>query len=71
MSEWISVKEKLPDIGKFVLCYSRHEWIGVARRFDDVEDCPFEWIDEYANYVPQNCVTHWMPLPLPPKDATT
>ena len=68
--QWISVRDRLPDIGVFVLCYSRYSWCGVARRFDDVPGCPFEWIDEGANYIDSRWITHWMPLPAAPAPGT-
>ena len=61
MSEWISVKERLPEHGQITLCY------------DDGEmDCD-QW-DEWANVWVGHSqrvirVTHWMPLPEPPKEG--
>lgn len=51
---WIPVTERLPDIGKVVLIYSKE---------DDVE------VDYYGGDMFGYCnVTHWMPLPEPPKE---
>lgn len=50
---WISVKDRLPDVGKFVLIYN--EINGV--RLDYHDGATFGYYD----------VTHWMPLPQPPK----
>lgn len=64
MSEWISVKERLPIIGQCVLICS--EAGGVA------EGCycihPNEWVQFRWNVAKLN-VTHWMPLPEPPKEG--
>ena len=51
--EWISVKDRLPDVGKFVLIYN--EINGVCLDYHD--GVTFGYYD----------VTHWMPLPEPPK----
>lgn len=62
MSEWISVKDRLPDHREEVLAFSPQykeymmghvfEWVGTVV-------CEF---DEYV----LTKVTHWMPLPEPP-----
>lgn len=69
MSEWISVKDKLPDKGDQVLCYGEEP--------NNIHDdgLPFKtgiydgknWISDHfceSSYIE---VTHWMPLPEPPK----
>ena len=53
VQEWISVKDRLPDVGKFVLIYN--EINGVLLDYHD--GATFGYYD----------VTHWMPLPQPPK----
>ena len=75
-TQWISVKDRLPepDIAVFGLQNGR---IGIYSRYDDgefwywsiaeslylydIHDLDFVSDDEYE-------VTHWMPLPEPPKD---
>lgn len=57
MTEWISVKDRLPDNFKRVLVYDQ-EW-GI--RIDTISIKPFE---EFTHY---GYVTHWMPLPESPK----
>ena len=52
---WIPVEERLPDIGAVVLAYSKIAGICV----DYYEGEAFDYFD----------VTHWMPLPEPPKEA--
>ena len=61
--KWISVEERLPEIGKFVLV-SDGDDIDAACRYkaftipDETET--FFWDSVFE-------VTHWMPLPAPPK----
>lgn len=56
MSEWISVKDKLPCSKKAVLTYCPENILKIRPcQFDDWEDLKFLGI------------THWMPLPEPPK----
>lgn len=58
MSEWISVKDRLPEEGKNVLCLdSSDNYYSVGWIEDGLwEDGEFVGID----------FTHWMPLPEPP-----
>lgn len=61
-SEWISVKERLPEVeadilayigeGSFVVCWMTH---------DGYWQCPAYLMDK-------DDVTHWMTLPRPPKE---
>ena len=54
LQEWISVTERLPDIGVEVIVYSEDDGICV----DYYDGDSFGYYD----------VTHWMPLPQPPKE---
>lgn len=58
-NEWISVEDRLPDVGIDVLVCYRNE-CDVAR-YSDTYRCFFTGM-----YACEN-VTHWMPLPEPPK----
>ena len=53
---WIPVTERLPDVGTEVLVYSEDDGICVDYYGGD----SFGYYD----------VTHWMPLPEPPKEGT-
>lgn len=60
MSEWISVEEEMPDDGVWVIGYvdgDMAETVSWNERNEMFEN-GFEWIEK---------VTHWMPLPEPPK----
>ena len=65
--QWISVKERLPEIGRSILIYYP-KWDGdeiqVAKLDDDML---FDICGEFD--VRLGVVTHWMPLPEPPKDG--
>lgn len=65
--EWISVKERLPDSDGWVNVFNGHNvHHGTYRersRFDDTKlFMDAHWLD-IVN------VTHWMPLPSPPKSV--
>jgi hypothetical protein len=60
--EWISVKDRLPEIGETVIVHG-----GIAYRIED------EWISQtgFANGRPIMWpVTHWMPMPEPPQEPS-
>lgn len=58
-SEWISVKDRLPEDDKQVI-----GWMPDQYKFMTYEDDTGVWYDEeYINWE----VTHWMPLPELPK----
>ncbi len=59
--EWISVKEKLPEHGKHVLCHVKANYTG--GNFCVVL---FQRNGIWDNY--NSVVTHWMSLPELPKD---
>ena len=66
IQKWIPVSERLPEHGQIVLCYLR---------FDDMRilqwDNQFYWWLGYGkgDDWQKADVTHWMPLPEPPKEG--
>ena len=61
-NQWISVEDRLPDAGQWYLCWSRNQTQIIF--LDTVE--PIMWLQD-GDYLEN--VTHWMPLPTPPKEA--
>ena len=67
MSEWISIEDKLPPFDVEVLVY-QPSWKGEpvttsTLRAIDSSGYRFQFKNELNRY----SVTHWMPLPEPPK----
>lgn len=60
MSEWISVKDRLPNENTRVLVYAK-QGSYMNLRTDYI--CNGRWFFSMM-------VTHWMPLPKPPKEST-
>jgi hypothetical protein len=61
---WISVKDRLPENGQRVICYNRFIEI---KNYDSVfYDGDIHWTGAPIGEL--TGVTHWMPLPEPPKD---
>lgn len=61
-TEWISVEERLPEVGTRVVGY---DYESNVRCYFITEDR--WWIDEGWNTAKGWGITHWMPLPMPPK----
>ena len=70
-SQWISVEERLPELGKEVLICD----IDDKRNYMDVwsleydEDGDVVWEGKNGEWYSRNEATHWMPLPEPPKEG--
>lgn len=61
---WISMTERLPEKRKWVLCRCEANIIEVLRWEND------EWYHYPMHVYYPSFVTHWMPLPEPPKEET-
>lgn len=68
MSEWISIDEQIPEVGECVLLYAIDGNCGVmyARNISDYAASCLERDEHDPAW---DAVTHWMPLPEPPKDG--
>lgn len=75
-TEWISVKDKLPEPGELVLCYFDgilNEYYRMKKKNDTVSGFGTskhhvvrELITKNGERWADEGVTHWMPLPEPP-----
>lgn len=64
MNEWISVKDKLPEEYRIVICYDDQ-----SERIKEAEFHHSRFnVNSQDNEIILHNVTHWMPLPEPPKD---
>ena len=70
MGEWISVKDRLPENKGRYSAYGADLCFGNTPHFmvDKFFYRPVEKIWEYGEYDCNALVTHWMPLPEPPKE---
>jgi hypothetical protein len=66
MAEWISVKDRLPNKDTEVLCCSVRGDLFIGKYLEAIytEDV-YVFVD--TNRWDARSVTHWMPLPEPPK----
>jgi hypothetical protein len=58
MKDWISVEDRLPDNPNEVLVFYQYN-----------DSAAGQWVTEYvdSSWLTQLPITHWMPLPGPPK----
>ena len=64
VQEWISVKDRLPEDDSDVLAYLR---IGEESRICPANYAKGMWFDWIFNTPVTESITHWMPIPQPPK----
>lgn len=73
---WIPVTERLPEIGEIVLAYVDDLCLIIRAKIVDAKDYHGERRIDWARVDPDpfflSCytITHWMPLPEPPKEET-
>lgn len=67
MSKWISVKDRLPEPGRYVACIAKRNpfsrFMPMVARIEK---------NGWANPITEQYiseVTHWLPLPEPPKEG--
>ena len=64
MDEWISVKDRLPESDVYVFVFLRNR-DGYRYKYAFARHFGRRWIRSDNRYF----VTHWMPLPEPPKEV--
>lgn len=64
MSKWISVKDRLPQHNEFVLCVGTSGIMEVLRCDLGLNNYVFMNLNLSHQVIG---ITHWMPLPAPPK----
>lgn len=82
MAEWISVKDRLPDVKQKVLVYAvgktdgfyGESEIAVTERYRpwsswNPESTYVDWVAPYPYFLKDYEITHWMPLPTMPKEV--
>lgn len=69
MGEWISVEDRLPDVkGEYIVAYHPCWWDNVDYDKTLVGIDSFRGKTTWARRKFQR-ITHWMPLPEPPKEG--
>ena len=63
-TKWIPVSERLPEKNISVLGYDLKQ----GRNIFWYDENGFNDVDEYGYSYPIKTVTHWIPLPQPPKE---
>ena len=73
MSEWISVKDRLPEVGQRVLIYNSLEYVSIVMADYYNTTRPFFdhiTLDDIhlSIYPDEDKQLYWMPLPKPPEE---
>ena len=63
-TKWISVKDRLPELGERVICTDGY---AVFEQYRVESSCVYGVWDRFGLKSPMQEVTYWMPMPLPPK----
>ena len=66
VGDWISVEDRLPEKNGVDLAY--YDRTCVSSVYYEKGRAQSEWTDDYEGYCDFD-VTHWMPLPEPPKEV--
>lgn len=72
--DWISVKDRLPEPDENVFVYAAR-WeakgyvVGITRRYR-CNSGREVWVEPFPGFELTYHITHWMPLPKPPKEGT-
>ena len=61
MDNWISVEDRLPDNGMYLTCWNN----GDIETYEMEDNDTFGWEEKLT---PSLWITHWQPLPAPPKE---
>ena len=69
VQEWISVKDRVPEVGGYAVCIAKRNpfsrFMPMVARIEKNG-----WVNSMTEqYISE--VTHWMPLPEPPKEEGT
>jgi hypothetical protein len=64
--KWISVNGRLPADSKKILVVNGHGYISISALWRK-DGSKWTWIDSAGHFNHVNDITHWMPLPEPPK----
>lgn len=73
LPRWIPVEERLPEYGVRVLAtdmYEGDDYTGIWTREEYEDEADGCWYDDHGWWHASDDVTHWMPLPEPPKEET-
>ena len=69
MSDWISVDDRLPENDTTVICYTQCSQTIVGGQLDGEFYSGNRFVAWDLAFNHDVIITHWMPLPLPPKDS--
>ena len=69
--KWVSVNDRLPESEQYVILWTKTGVMKYAKYLDDEPHRPWITYDENGSCRAwDNVVTHWMPMPEPPKEET-
>ena len=68
-SPWISVEDRLPELGKEVIVSAKDKYVDIDQLADNGEGGYYWWKNERVIFCEEDKITHWMPIPELPKEG--
>ena len=62
-SPWISVEERLPELGKEVIVSAKDKYVDIDQLANNGEGGYYWWKNERVIFCEEDKITHWMPIP--------
>jgi hypothetical protein len=67
--EWVNARDHFPGrVGEYLGYFPEWEDKYCVVMFSYSKEHSYHWDNRIGNVIPDHCLSHWMPLPEPPKE---